>query len=821
MADPSVLGAPYTARHRRPPPLCEDGEPVPARYAGVIQPAPAPRPAAPPAPYGDLRRASLQDLLAVGGLVWAERAESTRGKGLLGIKDLVQHLSQFDGHTWQDRWEAAGLNQDCVSLGQVLFPGAQRRQNITMAVQLMFCVRAIAPSLAGFRSIPFTRYPDAFEATQQDTELSHFVDAVTAASHLTAGDRLRARFDVACALTTQGIPFAELTPSALLHYAWECRRLGLVNGSRGDTTRFAGGTAWRMLCQTGHFPRDTPPDLRVATYAGQRSTAELVDRYELRDPLIRQLLIDYITRRRADSDYGHAERMARALAGLFWKAIETINADQPSTLQLDQSTYAQWREGLNWLANGSRRKDPHGTLILVRALYTDIQSWATEDPSQWGRWAVPCPIPYGELRGYGKRRRRLKERIDDRIRVRQPLLPALVRHVEHEYERYRDILAAATATTAGGVFVCGDMRFARLPNKAHVSERPTYETVRVRECASGKILNVVEREDFTFWRWAAVEVLRLSGIRIEELVELSHLSIRQYRRPNNEVIALLVIAPSKTDRERVIPMSAELFHVVAEIIRRHTAQTGSVPSLMRYDRNDSTWTEPMPFLFQRRYGSNRTVASTETVRGWIRSACDELAANNPAFQDASFSPHDFRRLFATELANSGLPIHIGAALLGHLNLETFRGYVTIFDEDVIRHYQAHLAKRRTLRADDEYPQVTETEWREFEEHFDKRKVELGGCARPYGTPCAHEHACIRCPMLNVNPQMLARLDQIEADLIARRERASSEQWLGEIEGIDLTLIFLRQKRVETQRLTRLTRRLSRVVQLNTPTLRST
>ncbi|WP_084510239.1 hypothetical protein [Nocardia lijiangensis] len=26
-------------------------------------------------------------------------------------------------------------------------------------------------------------------------------------------------------------------------------------------------------------------------------------------------------------------------------------------------------------------------------------------------------------------------------------------------------------------------------------------------------------------------------------------------------------------------------------------------------------------------------------------------------------------------------------------------------------------------------------------HIDKRKVELGGCARPYGTGCQHEHAC--------------------------------------------------------------------------------
>ena len=59
-------------------------------------------------------------------------------------------------------------------------------------------------------------------------------------------------------------------------------------------------------------------------------------------------------------------------------------------------------------------------------------------------------------------------------------------------------------------------------------------------------------------------------------LELTHLSIRQYQRPNGEVIALLVIAPSKTDRERVIPMSAELFAVIAAIIRRHT--TGGRPS---------------------------------------------------------------------------------------------------------------------------------------------------------------------------------------------------------------------------------------------------
>ncbi|MFI6959750.1 hypothetical protein ACIBJI_40590 [Nocardia sp. NPDC050408] len=99
--------------------------------------------------------------------------------------------------------------------------------------------------------------------------------------------------------------------------------------------------------------------------------------------------------------------------------------------------------------------------------------------------------------------------------------------------------------------------------------------------------------------------------------------------------------------------------------------------------------------------------------------------------------------------------------------------------------------------------MTTEEWAEFEEHFDKRKVELGGCARPYGTGCQHEHACIRCPMLNINPKMLSRLAEIEDDLLGRRERAEREAWLSEIDGIDLTLSFLRQKRSETERLARL------------------
>ncbi|MET7971029.1 tyrosine-type recombinase/integrase [Micromonospora sp. NPDC005305] len=200
----------------------------------------------------------------------------------------------------------------------------------------------------------------------------------------------------------------------------------------------------------------------------------------------------------------------------------------------------------------------------------------------------------------------------------------------------------------------------------------------------------------------------------------------------------------------------------------------------------------------------RMVVSTGTVLNTIRRRCEIIGETDPAFRGLHFTPHDFRRLFATALVNNGLPIHIGAALLGHLNLQVTRGYVAVFDDDVTRHYQAFLARRGQQRPAEEYRPATDDEMVEFEEHFDKRKVELGSCARPYGTPCQHEHACIRRPMLNVNPKKLPRLAELEKDLVLRRERAQAEGWIGEFEGIDLTLRFLADKQQQANRLQKIT-----------------
>ncbi|MCQ4206432.1 hypothetical protein [Streptomyces longispororuber] len=62
---------------------------------------------------------------------------------------------------------------------------------------------------------------------------------------------------------------------------------------------------------------------------------------------------------------------------------------------------------------------------------------------------------------------------------------------------------------------------------------------------TGSRRDLTREDDAAFWTWAAVEVLHATGIRIEELTELSHHSLVQCRLPSSgELIPLLHIGPS-------------------------------------------------------------------------------------------------------------------------------------------------------------------------------------------------------------------------------------------------------------------------------------
>jgi hypothetical protein len=110
-------------------------------------------------------------------------------------------------------------------------------------------------------------------------------------------------------------------------------------------------------------------------------------------------------------------------------------------------------------------------------------------------------------------------------------------------------------------------------------------------------------------------------------------------------------------------------------------------------------------------------------------------------------------------------------------LGTIMGYAAIYPEDVVSHHRAFIARRRAERPSEEYRDLTVGAWDEFLAHFELRKVALGVCGHDYGTPCAHENACVRCPILRVDPVQIPRLEEIHTNLGARlqevREQAGS------------------------------------------------
>ncbi|MBA3241449.1 MAG: site-specific integrase, partial [Acidobacteria bacterium] len=343
-----------------------------------------------------------------------------------------------------------------------------------------------------------------------------------------------------------------------------------------------------------------------------------------------------------------------------------------------------------------------------------------------------------------------KARTHAHIRLMQPWLSQFVAHVRSRRDETKRLLDAALECAEGDSFVVDGRRYERLRNRLNEEKRRgtlVPAIVRRLDQPSAPTIHCRLREDRAFWTWAVTEVFRLTGLRCEELTELTHLSIRDHMTAEGQGVLLLQVAPSKQDRERVLPVCPELAHALAQIIRRARGHAPSIPCIPRYDPLERTIGAPLPYLFQGGPKRQRGVFCREHIRALLRNASLELGLRDKDGTAVFFQAHDFRRLFATEAVNNGLPLHIAAKLLGHADLNTTRGYVAVYEDEVVRHYQTYLARRRAFRPPHEYREPTDAEWAEFAQHFRRRKLALGDCYRPYGTDCPHEHACIRCPML--------------------------------------------------------------------------
>ncbi|MGH6693268.1 MAG: tyrosine-type recombinase/integrase [Gammaproteobacteria bacterium] len=389
---------------------------------------------------------------------------------------------------------------------------------------------------------------------------------------------------------------------------------------------------------------------------------------------------------------------------------------------------------------------------------------------------------------------------------------------ERNWHRMRVLLEAARAAGSSEQFTVESTTWLRVDGASHPQAHPRILPVDADGNPVGDRLDMVIEEEDAFWGFAVVEVLRHTGIRIEELLELTQLDLHTYHHPDPAVgtVLLLHVNPSKQDRERMVVIPPELAAVFAAMARRVRAAVGStdaaLPALVAYDYGECVNSEPLPFLFQRTAGRGLKGTTRPMHKTYVARVLNKVVAaadlRGPDGTLLDYTAHDFRRIFATDALAAGLPPHLIQKLMGHASLATTEAYAAVFPDDVIRAHRAFIHNRRSLRPTDEYRDVTAAEWDEFEQHFAKRKIAIGDCLRAYGTNCVHEYACEQCKLARPDPDAQPRLERTRDGLVEQLDEARQRGWLGEIERLEHILAAVDDKLDE---IGRATRRLSVVV----------
>ena len=714
---------------------------------------------------------------------------------LRGATTILNWLLTHPGEGWQDRWTVSGADHD-TSWIDTLAPGdtrlaVTRRQEHVAGLACLLMCRVVLPSydfLAAYRA------KGLLDRVRKIMRPEMFVRLENAAAErgLSGRDRSDALCVISKIVLHAGTDVDALAADDVLEmFAWSIHaqpRRKQVPGLH---------VAWDLLGGIGVTPAGLT--LRSALRRGQRSTTELVGDYDICCRPIRDVFIRYLDERRPALDYNSLISLVGELVGTFWADIERHHPGI-GTLHLPDEIAQAWKERVRVVTatDGTvrPRKNIHALLMRVRAFYLDIQQWALEDPS-WVPWAVPSPVRKGDTLGYEKARRKTVAAMHQRVRERLPHLPALADAAGRCLAETTALLTAATECEPDEVFDHTGTRYRRrAPKSADLAARHQGSpSVTAENLVTGEAINLTRREDEAFWAWAIIETLRLSGVRLEELLEITHLALVSYQLPGTgEIVPLLQIVPSKSNEERLLLVDPELASVLATIITRLRARNGgTVPLVARYDHHERTTGPLLPHLFQRAHGARREVISPGTVYTLINTALAAAGLKDATGQPLVYRPHDFRRCFTTDAVTGGLPVHIAARLLGHKRLTTTETYMAVFQEDLIRSYRAFLDTRRATRPAGEYREPTEQEWQEFQRHFQLRKVALGTCGRPYGSSCQHENACLRCAMLRVSPQQRPRLTEIIRNLRERITEARINGWLGEVQGLQVSLEAAKRK----------------------------
>lgn len=431
-----------------------------------------------------------------------------RARRELAVRLLLDWLAEFDGASWQQGWMASGADAAGRSWsGLVQFRGVNkeyRTTQMTGAVARLILLDAIRPSYSWlFTSFAGTLYERFREI--RDPEGFAALDVVCAQTtpRLTPTDRRTAYVQLSRILIHTGGRLVDIT----LDDCVEASRAQVQYSHKNHTHWYP------LLRQAGILPESTPPSMLSATRRGQLSIAEIVDAQQVQCRPVRDLFVDYLHERAPGLDYSSLVALVSKIVRLFWRDLE-IHEPGIDSLHLSDDVARRWKLRLSEVRHGRQRirqprQDLAANLMAVRAFYADLTHWALEDPARWAGWVALSPVTSRDLAKMGKQRQRAVARTHQRTRELAPVLPQLVVRADAQRRSAEALLAASGAAGSSEVFESGDVTLRRLP-PTRSGGRPDVIFAQAVD-GDGPRINVTLLDDYAFWAWASIEILRHTG----------------------------------------------------------------------------------------------------------------------------------------------------------------------------------------------------------------------------------------------------------------------------------------------------------------------
>ena len=312
-----------------------------------------------------------------------------------GAALAVTWLGDQPGSTWQQRWLASGAEtagadwkrEGARWLDDHGVHVLKRLDLLSVGLVLAASADIIRPSLSWLAVSGISPWGLArtLEACCDPAGFARLRAAADEAGQVTAGAREATIGRAAVLIAAKGGTLADVTVGDFLEL------LDAEQQGRGRRRDYS-AVSWRLLRQAGAFGPDAPASLAQLLTIGQRSPAELIDRYQLSCRPVRDLLVGYLEERQPALDHTSLDALAQQLGRNFWADLEHHHPGI-SSLHLPPGTATAWKQRLRTKNTVFQRGGPAAqaprltcrhTLIAVRAFYLDLACWATEEPGPVG-----------------------------------------------------------------------------------------------------------------------------------------------------------------------------------------------------------------------------------------------------------------------------------------------------------------------------------------------------------------------------------------------------------------------------------------------------